>query len=193
MSDDHSLPAKTTSNRSVELHGSGMRAGSLLDFSLKNLSKEQQENLVAKAGEEALRLQVKNAEMEMDYLHGKKQMQDHVDVFNMLERDGKTTRQSVASEIKTGAGTMRIESKSGICFVATATYGNADHPDVCFLRNFRDKILIKTKAGKIFIDWYYQNGPKIAFLIYNSNILKCWSRLLIQVIIYMLKFKYKKF
>lgn len=48
------------------------------------------------------------------------------------------------------------------CFVATAAYGNSLHPDVCYLRQFRDNTLLKSVAGRAFVDFYWCVGPKLA-------------------------------
>lgn len=50
------------------------------------------------------------------------------------------------------------------CFVATATYQDAMHPDVVLLRDFRDKFLRKSVFGRIFIAFYYKVGPYLAYL-----------------------------
>ncbi len=53
----------------------------------------------------------------------------------------------------------------GYCFVATATYGNYDHPFVRILRNFRDDTLAHFRLGRDFIAWYYANSPGLAGFI----------------------------
>jgi hypothetical protein len=56
-------------------------------------------------------------------------MEDHIEVFATIEKGERTTWQIVTSDIKTGAGNMRIESKSGaICFIASIAYGDPNHP-----------------------------------------------------------------
>ena len=49
----------------------------------------------------------------------------------------------------------------GDCFIATAVYGDYDHPQVKILREFRDQFLKKYCLGRIFIQWYYRGGPRI--------------------------------
>ena len=58
------------------------------------------------------------------------------------------------------------------CFVATAVYGNYDHPVVLNLRYFRDDFLNKKKWGKSFIRWYYTYGPNWANIIRDSRFLR---------------------
>jgi hypothetical protein len=64
-----------------------------------------------------------------------------------------------------------INKKEG-CFIATAAYGDYDHPIVLDLRNFRDNWLDNRIWGKKFISKYYQHGPKLANIIYESLTLK---------------------
>jgi hypothetical protein len=47
----------------------------------------------------------------------------------------------------------------GFCFVATAAYGDYDHPYVRVLRRFRDQTLAGFGAGRGFIAWYYAHSP----------------------------------
>lgn len=187
MSDEKQLPAQSNNN-GVQLHGNGLRAGSLIEQSLSKLNEQQAQNLMAKASEEALRLEVKSREQNMDYVNGKKVAEDHIDTFNMLEKRGRMTRQSVTSDIKTGAGNMRIESKSGAtCFVASVAYDDPNHSDVMFLRGFRDNVLSKSKSGRSFIQWYWKNGPVLAKIVGKSRILRSASRRCICVLVTLLK------
>ncbi len=48
------------------------------------------------------------------------------------------------------------------CFVATAVYGDVDHPDVRRLRRFRDETLRQAAWGRTFIAWYERYGPGLA-------------------------------
>ena len=50
----------------------------------------------------------------------------------------------------------------GGCFVATCAYGDADHPDVEYLRLYRDMVLSETAAGRRFTRLYYRCGPYLA-------------------------------
>ncbi|MDP3266276.1 MAG: cold shock domain-containing protein [Sulfuricurvum sp.] len=48
------------------------------------------------------------------------------------------------------------------CFIATAVYGDIDHPSVVVLREFRDKKLLTNTIGIWFVEWYYRWSPKVA-------------------------------
>ncbi len=57
-----------------------------------------------------------------------------------------------------------------VCFVATAAYGDAGHPMVQVLRDFRDKYLLSFEAGRWFVKKYYQYGPAAAQIIENRPV-----------------------
>ncbi|MCW3782541.1 calcium-binding protein [Defluviimonas salinarum] len=48
------------------------------------------------------------------------------------------------------------------CFVATASYGDPRHPDVAFLRGFRDRVLLPHPAGRMLLRLYWIVGPELA-------------------------------
>lgn len=58
------------------------------------------------------------------------------------------------------------------CFVATATFGDYNHPIVIYLQGFRDSYLTRKSWGLKFINWYYNKGPFIARKIDKSYSLK---------------------
>ena len=47
------------------------------------------------------------------------------------------------------------------CFIATAVYGDAAW-ETAHLRNWRDRVLLKTPAGRGAVEMYYLLSPKIA-------------------------------
>lgn len=71
------------------------------------------------------------------------------------------------------------ENKKEGCFIATATMGSYDHPEVMILRNFRDKWILKRSWGNSFVKWYYYYGSIVAKSIQKSFILKKISYFLI--------------
>jgi hypothetical protein len=164
---DHNLPTRIDDRkRSVELHDNGLSAGNLIDHALSRLDSKQVQALGLEAGKEVVRMQGRQQQQNIDYVTGKKVVEDHIDTWDALNKTGRTTRQSVTTDIETGAGRMRIESKSGAtCFVATAAYEDWRHPDVEFLRWYRDSILVESIAGKTFIRIYWYIGPHLAKLV----------------------------
>lgn len=72
---------------------------------------------------------------------------------------------SSSSSSNTGSSSSNTSSSSANnedCFVATAVYGDVDHPDVRQLRRFRDETLRHSGWGRAFITWYYRHGPGLA-------------------------------
>lgn len=65
------------------------------------------------------------------------------------------------------------------CFIATATIGSYDHPEVMELRNFRDNWILEKKWGESFVTWYYHYGSVAAKSIEKSFVLKRICYLLI--------------
>jgi hypothetical protein len=184
--------ATKTSNSPV-LHEGGEKSGSVIEQSLRSLTAEQKQAVGLKAAEEIVRLEVKQREINLEYVAGKKSTEDHIDTWNMLNKEGKTTRQTVTSEIKTGAGKMQIESKSGAtCFVATAAYGSRSHPDVVFLRSFRDTVLIRSSSGLLFISWYWRFGPNLAKIVQKVYLLKLFSRKVIGILVWVLRKRFTR-
>lgn len=188
MNDKTNMSIDTVKKGSALVQGNGLKAGSLIEQSLSRLNQEQAQNLMLKAGEEALKLEAKSHNQNLDYVAGKKAMEDHIEAFDMLDKRGRTTRQSISSDIKTGAGNMKIESKSGAtCFVASVAYRDPNHKDVIFLRKFRDEHLKNSTLGEVFINWYWANGPKLAQLVDRSRILKDCSKFIIGKLVFILK------
>lgn len=63
----------------------------------------------------------------------------------------------------------------GKCFIATAAYGSELEPQVQFLRDFRDNIVLKSRFKKLFekiLDVYYIGSPTIANLMKRNKPLR---------------------
>jgi hypothetical protein len=54
------------------------------------------------------------------------------------------------------------EDDGGFCFVATAAYGDEDHPAVVWLRAYRDEVLLALPVGRTMVDGYYRTSPPLA-------------------------------
>jgi prepilin-type N-terminal cleavage/methylation domain-containing protein len=65
------------------------------------------------------------------------------------------------------------------CFVTTAAYGDADHPVVEVLRQFRDRYLLQTVSGQALVRYYYEVGPSLAAAIEDKPIACLLVRLLV--------------
>lgn len=67
------------------------------------------------------------------------------------------------------------------CFVVTATMGSEEAVPVRVLREYRDTVLVYSKHGRSFVNWYYMAGPRIARCIRGSYILR-WCSLVLAVL-----------
>jgi hypothetical protein len=77
---------------------------------------------------------------------------------------------------------------SGRCFIATTAYGSYLDSNVVLLRDFRDRILLKNKLGKKFVEFYYKHSPPIANTITKYEILRIATRLALTPIVYILAY-----
>jgi hypothetical protein len=71
----------------------------------------------------------------------------------------------------------------GGCFIATAVYGSHLHPYVDVLRDFRDKMLLSSFTGRLFVQWYYRISPPIAEVIVRHSTLSFGVRLMLLPVI----------
>jgi hypothetical protein len=77
--------------------------------------------------------------------------------------------------VSSSTETLLVEEESR-CIIATSTYGSELCPEVQFLRNFRDKTVLKTFAGSSFMllfnRWYYSFSPQVARAIDGNNLMR---------------------
>ena len=189
MSNDKSLPTRIGSGAKNALQNGGTSSTHLLDLAMSNLSEEEIKAIRGKALNERLRLEVEALERRGKYEEARNLVQDHIDTFTMLEKGSGGLRSTkIQSDIETGSGRMRIETKSGAtCFVASAAYDDPNHPDVMFLRRFRDTFLIHYSAGRIFIRIYWGLGPVLAKPVARFSVLRYSSRYIISRLIRLLQ------
>lgn len=75
----------------------------------------------------------------------------------------------------------------GNCFVATACYGDSNHPSVVTIRAYRDNVLCRSALGRRFIEWYNETGPRIAVLIDHHPLLRFFARAVVGVFALLLR------
>lgn len=62
-----------------------------------------------------------------------------------------------------------IEKRSSGCYIATMAYSSYEHPQVLFLREFRDQKLSRSILGRAFIKYYYAASPYIVAALKNNH------------------------
>lgn len=191
MSDEPKLPSTRTRENERALQNTGKGAGRILDLAASNLTEAQKQTLLAKAMDEKLKLEVDAQSRDNKYYEANRSTRDHVDAFNMLQKEGRLTSHKVVSDLETGAGKLRIESKSGTtCFVATAAYNDPEHPDVVFLRTVRDTKMKASATGRAFIALYWRVGPVLAKPVSRFPTLRHCARKAIEVLVRLLRRKF---
>jgi hypothetical protein len=90
----------------------------------------------------------------------------------------------ISRRIKEGDITPPKESSGG-CFIATATYGSPLAKEVKTLYEFRDIILLKSKAGRSFVSFYYRFSPALSRHIAQHRLLKKVSALALKPVIHL--------
>ena len=75
----------------------------------------------------------------------------------------------------------------GGCFIATAAYGTPLAEEIKYLKEFRDKYLLKNKAGKAFVRFYYRHSPRLAHFIEKSPVLRKITRFLLTPFVFVVK------
>lgn len=100
----------------------------------------------------------------------------HSDTIDVLT----SRRNSFITEIKSMDSTFSVpEQPSSGCFIATAIYCDYSHPKVLTLRNYRDSVLTKSNAGKMFISLYYKYSPPIARFLIKSRFSAAFVKVLL--------------
>ena len=77
------------------------------------------------------------------------------------------------------------------CYIATAVYGDYDAPEVMVLRKFRDDVLKKSQAGRLFIKIYYALSPKMAEKFKNYKVINQKIKMILDQIVIKLKEKFE--
>lgn len=51
-------------------------------------------------------------------------------------------------------------------------YGRSDHPHLNVIREFRDELLESSRAGRVFVDYYYATAPFFVSMVSGSRFMK---------------------
>jgi len=91
--------------------------------------------------------------------------------------------------LDTFPSTPPSQPSSSKCFIATAVYGDYDHPYVRDFRLLRDDVLLRSWIGRFFTKCYYKISPIAANFISKSIVLRYVLRLIfLNPIHYIIKF-----
>lgn len=162
----------------------------LLSEALRRMSPQKQEEIIGKATDEALRLQVKQKEGKLDHEMAASKVDTASDAASRLGTAG--TEFEVRAEHRSEHGSVQVTVRSkksslservGGCFVATACFGHDAHPAVISLREFRDQYLRNNSAGRTFIAWYYRNSPPLARFIERKKSRRAFVRLFLHPVV----------
>lgn len=83
------------------------------------------------------------------------------------------------SSVRNGNIEQKVNGSRGYCYIATAVYGSYSAPQVYTLRKFRDRVLMKNVAGRLFVKTYYRVGPSMARSIGKWHVLNIFVRKLL--------------
>jgi hypothetical protein len=82
-----------------------------------------------------------------------------------------------------GGGAVASSGGGGGCFIATAAYGSYMDADVMVLREFRDDVLFKSKAGTVLVEAYYTYSPPVADFIASHPALRVATRIALEPVV----------
>ena len=89
--------------------------------------------------------------------------------------------------ISAGPGSPGLDlgghGSTGGCFIATAAYGSYLDPHVKALRDFRDRYLLTSAPGRLFVRLYYHYSPPVAGYIAKHETARKITRLLLTPVI----------
>jgi hypothetical protein len=71
-----------------------------------------------------------------------------------------STLNGIIAEVNSLSGSVSSSSNSG-CYIATMAYGDHEHPQVRILRQYRDRVLLTQRIGRVLVGIYYWFSPKL--------------------------------
>jgi len=75
------------------------------------------------------------------------------------------------------------------CFIATAVYGNINHPNTIEFRIFRDVYLNNNTLGRLFVKFYYRLSPFFVKIIIGNDLLIKLMRYFLNFILRLIKLR----
>lgn len=93
----------------------------------------------------------------------------------LYDGQGAPSRQRMLGVLNLSTGRILLFHRSGVCFVATAVYGETA-PELAAFRAFRDEVLLPTRAGRLAVRAYWFLGPRAARVVQSSSIARSVAR-----------------
>ncbi|MFL5729738.1 MAG: CFI-box-CTERM domain-containing protein [Cytophagaceae bacterium] len=90
---------------------------------------------------------------------------------------------SAASSSSSNSGSSSSSNNNSACYIATMVYGDCDAPEVLVLRRFRDEVLSRTVAGRLFIQTYYKWSPAFVERFRHSKKVNRYIRIVLDTVI----------
>lgn len=99
----------------------------------------------------------------------------------LLAKSSDPEKRRLAADVKrqfsgSGNASSGNSGKTGGCYIATAVYGSYDCPQVWTLRRFRDEVLAKSAAGRLFVRIYYAVSPHLVRIFGGSRVFNALNR-----------------
>ena len=113
---------------------------------------------------------------------------DDMDRYHREQED--TARRQAEDSQRQQSSSRNSSSDSSSCFVATAAYGDPAHPDVVYLRAFRDGVLNHNLLGRTFVSFYYKYGPAWADFVIKFQ-LRYFAKSCLMKLVNFIKLGYK--
>ncbi|MCF8330286.1 MAG: hypothetical protein K9I37_08090 [Crocinitomicaceae bacterium] len=108
--------------------------------------------------------------------------------FRSSFNSNRSSLQSLKTQLgNVGGGSRTSGGGNSGCYIATMAYGDYDHPQVRELRRFRDDVLLKSKLGTYFVDFYYWISPKLVEVLNNKKNINSSIRVILNLIIKIIK------
>src|SRR5438445_5539100 len=141
---------------------------------------------------QALRVQAAEGKLALELEQVRKVHQFHassadIDAFienirqlEFAQKSSKHASYKATGTFETATGKTTFEARK-TCFVATACFGDFDHPHVLVLRRFRDCYLLRRSWGRNLTARYYLYGPSLAEVAATNRLVAFVGRVLIAV------------
>lgn len=109
--------------------------------------------------------------------------------FRSSFNSNRSSLQSLKTQLGNVGGSGRTGGSGGSsgCYIATMAYGDYDHPQVLELRRFRDDVLLKSKLGTHFVEFYYWISPKMVEIFKDKKNINSAIRRILNLIVKIIK------